>query len=282
MPSMFAVHHAGGGKASQHVVRGFDGDHGTDVTLCVDGVPVNMVSHAHGQGYADPPFSRGDASPSAVRRWAARRWRASAAANRRRVMVRTDPLVKALTAEGYVVARSVLSGAEIAMLRQAFETAPTEESGTVHVYIDDTTPGAEAWRALDVHPLLERLATPLLGRWRVRGAHGRGPLPGYGEQGLHADCGVPDPAGPPPGLTFLWLLDPFTADNGATRVVPGSQRWRVPPKRLAQPGARHGDERVMLGDPGDVLVFDTRLWHAGRRNGSAGPRRIVQMVVLPA
>jgi hypothetical protein len=56
MPGLFAVQHAGGGKASQYFVRGFDADHGTDVALFVDGVPVNMVSHAHGQGYADLHF----------------------------------------------------------------------------------------------------------------------------------------------------------------------------------------------------------------------------------
>jgi hypothetical protein len=53
MPGMFAVQHAGGGKANQFFVRGFDADHGTDVAIDIDGVPVNMLSHAHGQGYAD-------------------------------------------------------------------------------------------------------------------------------------------------------------------------------------------------------------------------------------
>lgn len=56
MPGLFAVQHAGGGKANQYFIRGFDADHGTDVALSVDGVPVNMVSHAHGQGYADLHF----------------------------------------------------------------------------------------------------------------------------------------------------------------------------------------------------------------------------------
>jgi len=56
MPGLFAVQHAGGGKANQYFVRGFDADHGTDLALAVDGVPVNMVSHAHGQGYADLHF----------------------------------------------------------------------------------------------------------------------------------------------------------------------------------------------------------------------------------
>lgn len=55
-PGMYVAQHAGGGKANQYFLRGFDADHGTDVALFVDGVPVNSVSHGHGQGYADLHF----------------------------------------------------------------------------------------------------------------------------------------------------------------------------------------------------------------------------------
>lgn len=56
VPGLFIAQHAGGGKAEQMFLRGFDLDHGTDINLSVDGMPVNMVSHAHGQGYADLHF----------------------------------------------------------------------------------------------------------------------------------------------------------------------------------------------------------------------------------
>jgi outer membrane receptor protein involved in Fe transport len=55
-PGLVIAQHAGGGKAEQIFLRGFDADHGTDVALSVDGMPVNMVSHGHGQGYADLHF----------------------------------------------------------------------------------------------------------------------------------------------------------------------------------------------------------------------------------
>jgi outer membrane receptor protein involved in Fe transport len=55
-PGLVIAQHAGGGKAEQIFLRGFDADHGTDVAVTVDGVPVNMVSHGHGQGYADLHF----------------------------------------------------------------------------------------------------------------------------------------------------------------------------------------------------------------------------------
>lgn len=56
VPGLFIGQHAGGGKAEQIFLRGFDIDHGTDISITVDGMPVNMVSHAHGQGYADLHF----------------------------------------------------------------------------------------------------------------------------------------------------------------------------------------------------------------------------------
>lgn len=56
VPGLFIGQHAGGGKAEQIFLRGFDIDHGTDIAITVDGMPVNMVSHAHGQGYSDLHF----------------------------------------------------------------------------------------------------------------------------------------------------------------------------------------------------------------------------------
>lgn len=56
VPGLVIAQHAGGGKAEQIFMRGFDADHGTDVAIHVDGLPVNMVTHGHGQGYADMHF----------------------------------------------------------------------------------------------------------------------------------------------------------------------------------------------------------------------------------
>ncbi len=56
VPGLFTSQHQGGGKAEQIFLRGFDADHGTDVNVSVDDMPVNMVSHAHGQGFADAHF----------------------------------------------------------------------------------------------------------------------------------------------------------------------------------------------------------------------------------
>jgi outer membrane receptor protein involved in Fe transport len=56
VPGMVATQHSGGGKANQYFLRGFNLDHGTDFATYVDGMPVNMRTHGHGQGYSDLNF----------------------------------------------------------------------------------------------------------------------------------------------------------------------------------------------------------------------------------
>jgi TonB dependent receptor/Carboxypeptidase regulatory-like domain/TonB-dependent Receptor Plug Domain len=53
VPSLMITQHAGGGKANQYFLRGFNLDHGTDFAIFLDGMPLNLPSHAHGEGYAD-------------------------------------------------------------------------------------------------------------------------------------------------------------------------------------------------------------------------------------
>jgi len=56
VPGLIVSQHSGSGKANQYFLRGFALDHGNDLALWIDGMPINMPSHAHGQGYADANF----------------------------------------------------------------------------------------------------------------------------------------------------------------------------------------------------------------------------------
>jgi len=56
IPGLIITQHAGGGKANQYFLRGFNLDHGTDFSASLDGVPLNLSTHAHGQGYLDLNF----------------------------------------------------------------------------------------------------------------------------------------------------------------------------------------------------------------------------------
>lgn len=56
IPGLVVAQHQGGGKAPQWLIRGFDADHGTDFAVSIDNMPINLPTHAHGQGYADVNF----------------------------------------------------------------------------------------------------------------------------------------------------------------------------------------------------------------------------------
>jgi len=59
VPGLIVTQHSGEGKANQYFLRGFNLDHGTDLSIRIDGMPVNMPTHGHGQGYADINYDSG-------------------------------------------------------------------------------------------------------------------------------------------------------------------------------------------------------------------------------
>jgi len=101
---------------------------------------------------------------------------------------------RALDHNGYVVVEGALDAACVRRLRRAFEAAPVQSGGTQHVEINDATPEIESWRALEHHLALVAASEHILSRpFCLAGIHGRNPLPGFGQQGLHADwIRVPD------------------------------------------------------------------------------------------
>ena len=95
------------------------------------------------------------------------------------------------------------------------------------------------------------------------------------DQPLHADSGaIADDAGYSV-CNSVWMLDDFTMENGATRFVAGSHRWR----RLPEPGFYHAhpDQQLVLGRVGDVVVMNAHMWHGGTANRTGAPRRAMHV-----
>lgn len=114
----------------------------------------------------------------------------------------------------------------------------------------------------------------VLGDFTLSSLNSRAALPGAGHQRLHADWGEPVPPGDYQVCNSVWLIDDFTADNGPTRVVPGSHRSaRLPRQVMADPEDHHPDEIKLVGRAGTVVIFNAHLWHGGTRNTTARPRR---------
>jgi hypothetical protein len=116
--------------------------------------------------------------------------------------------------------------------------------------------------------VLEYLGCVLGPRFKLSSLNARSANPRSEDtQPLHVDAGaLPDERGYWVCNT-VWMLDDFTPDNGALRVVPGSHRGgRRPQDVLADPRLPHPDEVLVTGRAGDLVVMNSHLWHGGTAN----------------
>ncbi len=127
------------------------------------------------------------------------------------------------------------------------------------------------------HPDVRAAVGHLLGEsFTVGGVIFRSAEPGFGEQRFHADAQPFLTPGPWQVVTAIVALCDFTADNGATAVIPGSHR-RPDLQRHSGTLDRHSDELVLTGPAGTAFVFCGHLLHRGTRNHSTRPRPAIQV-----
>jgi ectoine hydroxylase-related dioxygenase (phytanoyl-CoA dioxygenase family) len=126
------------------------------------------------------------------------------------------------------------------------------------------------------HPLQLAAVAHVLewAEFKLFSLNGRSAVPGQGHQPLHADWSGPYRPGEHQVCNSLWMLDDFTADNGATRVVPRSHRWAQSPEAPVEAThERHPDEVAVIGEAGTCVVFNAHIWHGGTTNRTDRPRR---------
>ncbi|MBM3279593.1 MAG: phytanoyl-CoA dioxygenase family protein [Candidatus Handelsmanbacteria bacterium] len=83
-------------------------------------------------------------------------------------------------------------------------------------------------------------------------------------------------------MNSLWLLDPFTPENGVTRIRPGTHRsGKVSRDEMADPLAPHPHEVVLQAPAGPVIAFNSHLWHGGTLNRTHDLRRVLLMAFVP-
>jgi ectoine hydroxylase-related dioxygenase (phytanoyl-CoA dioxygenase family) len=206
----------------------------------------------------------------------------------------SDEERRSLDDQGYLVLPNHLHQEFLQDLRTTHERLMSDKYG--HGQITSTDPG-DYWhnesgtrRLADLvseDPIYDRLYTDpkhlaavyhvLRCEFKLHSLNARDALPGHGRQGLHRD-------GDPPGVEELinaaFLLDGFTVENGATRVVPGSHRWpQAPSGGVNDPLVDHPDQILVLAPPGSVVIFNTRLWHSGTDNRTDVPRRVIHLAM---
>lgn len=196
---------------------------------------------------------------------------------------------EALDKQGYLIVQGLLDKKWLEQLRAEFERLlklqdaeegknAEQTTGTRHV--SGLGKAGEIFERVYTHPKILAIARQVLGdEFRFGDIHGRDPLPGFGQQGLHADAPPRTPQTPYQVLTSLWALDDFTVQNGATRLVPGSHlEYGLPPKETRQPLYMHPKQIVAVAPAGSAVIFNGHVWHSGTLNSSKGTRRALQCI----
>ena len=192
----------------------------------------------------------------------------------------------ALDTYGYVILSDALAYDRLTALRHLFDEmnlksqpqgTAQKETGTRHV--KDLRREESIWK-ICLHPRILAAAFHVLKRRFVCAIpHGREPLPGFGQQGLHMDWRTGRIGDRYFVATAICLLDDFTSENGATRVVPGSHRHASFPlnRTMADPSFVHRDQVTVTAAAGSILFFNGHLLHSGTRNASNLRRRAIQL-----
>jgi Phytanoyl-CoA dioxygenase (PhyH) len=184
--------------------------------------------------------------------------------------------------DGYAIFPALLDESTIERLRtrvaelEEVEDAwgvntPTRDPGAARV--DDINHKGAVFDPLWVHPVLLACMNHYLGDFRLSSMTARAAKPGAGHQRMHVDWWGDFDEGYV-ACNSCWMLDDWTPASGATRVVPGSHRWKQRPEdQMPDPLERHPEEVLIEAPAGSLAVFNGYLWHSGTENSTARPRR---------
>ena len=191
-----------------------------------------------------------------------------------------------LDEQGYLILPGMMTPALLEALRRRMDGLLAEEGERAGAEFKNE-PGArrlanlvnkgEIFQRLMLMPeVLEAVACVLGPKFKLSSLNARSADPhGESAQPLHADSGaIADEQGYWV-CNSVWMLDDFTPENGATRMVPGSHRWRrLPPPEMY--GA-HPAEQLVTGPAGAVAIMNAHMWHGGTANRTSQPRRALHV-----
>lgn len=195
----------------------------------------------------------------------------------------TDAERTFLDEQGYLPLPGILTPAQVQTMRARFDELVTQEGDTAGTEVhqeggtnrlSDLVNKGACFEVCFTHPKVLACIRHVLGdSLRLSSLNGRAALPGAGLQGLHADWGEAVEPGDYYVCNSIWLLSDFTEANGATRVVPGSNRSGQHPKdALDDATAVHPDQLVLTARAGTVVIFNSHTWHGGTLNTTDAPR----------
>jgi ectoine hydroxylase-related dioxygenase (phytanoyl-CoA dioxygenase family) len=189
-----------------------------------------------------------------------------------------------LDQNGYLPLPNVLSPQQVQAIAVRLEELAAAEGDRAGLEVHQEAGTTRLANLVDKDPLFElcfthprvlaAIAHVLQRDFKLSSLNARFALPGEGLQHLHADWRGAVPPGQYEVCNSIWLLDDFTPENGATRVVPGSHNWgKMPREMMEDPKGAHPAEIVLTAPAGTVVIFNSHTWHGGTLNRTDKARR---------
>ncbi len=191
-------------------------------------------------------------------------------------------VVQELQDVGFVVIPGLVAPEGLAQLAAAYDSAVDSASSedvsiggsTTRVH-DFVNRGLEFDEIYIYPPVLEACCRIIGQPFKLSTLHARTLRPRSQAQALHVDF-KRDPNGYPM-IGFIFMVDDFRSDNGATRFVPGSHKWSIIPDDLMNDCvADYENQVVACGSAGSIIVYNGSVWHGHTANSSNKPRRSIQ------
>jgi ectoine hydroxylase-related dioxygenase (phytanoyl-CoA dioxygenase family) len=188
-----------------------------------------------------------------------------------------------LDEQGYLPLYNILTPQQVGAIRARLDELTAAEGATAGLEVHQEAGTNRLANLVDkdsifevcfTHPrVLAAMNHVLSGDFKLSSLNSRAALPGEGLQALHADWGAAVEPDDYQVCNSIWLLSDFTAENGATRVVPGTHRSRQRPgDAIADLKATHPDEIQLIAPAGTVVIFNSHVWHGGTVNRTDKPR----------
>ena len=197
--------------------------------------------------------------------------------------------LQALDARGYVILENAIDPPWLKKLRRAFDAIYKREGDKAGIEVNqvegvrrlaDLANKGEVFDQVYLLPqLLVGVAHVLQRPFKLHSLNGHDPLPDGGLQALHPDGGCIE--GSYSVVNSMWMLDDFSRDNGATRVVPGSHKKSGKiDDYVADRVAEHPDQCHLEAPAGSVAGCNGSVWHSSYRNHSGRRRRTLHCAFI--
>jgi hypothetical protein len=208
-----------------------------------------------------------------------------------RTLSATDELpadaVQGLSHRGFAILPHAVPRESVGRLIDAYDaavSAATKEDtkvGSTSTRIEDFVNRGKEFDDLYVLPTLLDACCRFIGRpFKLSSFHARTVRPHSQSGQLHTD--VRRDSVDWPLLSFIFMVDDFQPENGATRFVPGSHNWPgAPQDALSDLRADYDGQVLACGPAGSLIIFNGSIWHDHSANTSSKPRRSLQGAFIP-